>query len=156
MERVVMTREGFDKLHEELNFLKSKKRKEVADQLAEARAHGDLRENAEYDAAKQAKSQLEARISMLEHRLASANIVDPSTLPKDKAYMGATLKLKNTASGDELTYKLVSEDEADIMKGHISITSPIGRALLGKALNETVEVQVPAGKVSFQVLAIDY
>ncbi|MFZ5802685.1 MAG: transcription elongation factor GreA [Candidatus Omnitrophota bacterium] len=154
MEKVVLTREGYDKLVEELNFLKSKKRKEVAEQLATARAHGDLRENAEYDAAKEAKRHLETRIAKLEMRLGNARIVEAGEIPADKAYLGAKLELRNSDTDDRFTYQLVAQDEADFAKGKISITSPIGKGLLGKAVGETAEIQVPAGKVKLEILKI--
>jgi transcription elongation factor GreA len=154
MEKTVLTREGFDKLAAELKHLKTKKRREVADALEKARAHGDLRENAEYDAAKHAKEQLEARIALLEHRLAHAKIVDTKDLPNDKAYLGATLELKNIDTGEVFRYTLVSQDEADFSQGRISVTSPIGKGLLGKGPKEKVEIHIPAGKVRFEILKL--
>lgn len=156
MEKVILTREGYEKMLEELTFLKTKKRKEVADMLEKARAHGDLRENAEYDAAKETKSHLEGRIASLEERLAVAKVVEIGDMPKDKAFLGATLKVKNLNSGDTFQYMLVSQDEADFSKGKISVTSPIGKGLLGKSKNETVEVQVPAGLIKLTILEIEY
>lgn len=156
MDKVILTREGYEKLLAELQYLKSTKRKEVADQLETARAHGDLRENAEYDAAKEAKSHLEGRIATLEERLSRAKVVEPSDMPQDKAFLGATLKLKNLNSGDTFQYTLTSQDEADFAKGKISVTSPIGKGLLGKELNETVQIQVPAGLIKLQILEITY
>lgn len=150
----IMTPEGFEKATEELNYLKTKKRMEVADQLATARAHGDLKENAEYDAAKEAKKHLETRIAQLELRLAEATVIDPSTLPSDKAYFGTTLELENVGTGDKIKWTLVAHDEADLENGKISITSPIGKGLLGKALDEVAEIQVPAGIVKFKILKI--
>ena len=132
MEKVVLTREGFEKLSEELNYLKTTKRVEVAKMLETARAHGDLRENAEYDAAKLAKSQLEGRIAILEDKLSRVKIVDPQEMQHDKAFLGGSLKVKNLKSGDTSVYILVSQDEADLAAGKISVTSPIGKGLLGK------------------------
>ncbi len=154
MDKVILTREGFEKLAAELNFLKTKKRREVASQLEFARALGDLRENAEYETAKEAKSQLETRIANLEARLSRAQIVDLNDLPTDKAYLGATLEIKNLVSGDLMKYTLVAQDEADFSKGKISVTSPIGKGLLGKAVGETAEIQIPAGKIKLQILKI--
>ena len=154
MEKVILTREGYEKMAEELNFLKTKKRREVADQLEHARALGDLRENSEYETAKEAKHQLEIRIGNLENRLAHARIVDPSELPQDKAYLGATLELKNIDTKDVFRYTLVSQDEADFSKGKISVTSPIGKGLLGKAPKDIAEIQVPAGKIRLEVLKL--
>ncbi|HXV28234.1 MAG TPA: transcription elongation factor GreA [bacterium] len=154
MDKVILTRSGYEKLVEELNFLKTKKRREVADQLEHARALGDLRENSEYETAKEAKHQLEIRISNLEAKIVSARVVDPSELPQDKAYLGATIELKNIDTKDIFRYTLVSQDEADFAKGKISVTSPIGKGLLGKAPNDKVEIQVPAGKIKLEVLKL--
>lgn len=153
-DKIILTREGFEKLARELTELKSKKRYEVARQLEHARSLGDLRENAEYETAKEAKFQLESRIASLEGRLARAKIVDPSQLASDKAYLGATVHIKNLGSGDLLMYTLVAQDEADFEKGRISVTSPIGKGLLGRAVKEVVEIQIPAGKVKFEILKI--
>ena len=154
MEKVILTREGYDKLWEELNFLKTKKRREVANQLEHARALGDLRENAEYETAKEAKHQLESRIGMLEAKLAMVQIVDPRDLPQDKAYLGATLEIKNLDTGDVFRYTLVAQDEADFAKGKISVTSPIGKGLLGKGPKDKVEIQIPAGKVKLEIVKL--
>ena len=154
MEKVILTQDGYEKLVKELNYLQTKKRREVADQLETARAHGDLRENAEYDAAKEAKRHLEARIFDLGNRLSIAKVVDPKDIPTDKAYLGATIELKNLDSGDTVRYTLVPQDEADFSKGKISVTSPIGKGLLGKKVKEKAEIQVPAGLIKFQLLKI--
>lgn len=153
-DRIVLTREGYEKLIAELNHLKTKKRREVAKQLEHARAFGDLRENAEYETAKEAKRQLETRIQGLEGKLAHARVVDTSEIPADKAYLGATLELKNLDSGETVCYTLAAQDEADFAHGKISVTSPLGKGLLGKAEKERVEIQVPAGKLKFQILKI--
>lgn len=154
MDKVVLTREGYDKLFEELHFLQTTKRKEVAHQLEKARAHGDLRENAEYDAAKETKQRLEERISALQQRLSHAQILDPSEVSSDRAFLGTTLEIKNLDSGDVFKYMLVAEDEADFSKGKISVSSPIGKGLLGKAVNEPIEIKIPAGTVHYQILNI--
>lgn len=156
MEKVVLTREGYEKLAEELKYLQTKKRREVANALEKARAHGDLRENSEYDAAKEAKQQLETRIAMLEQRLNQAKIVDLADLPKDKAFLGATVELKDLDSGEVIRYTLVSQDEADFAKGKISVSSPIGKGLLGKGPKEKVEIQVPAGKLKFEIIKLSH
>ncbi|MFA6600969.1 MAG: transcription elongation factor GreA [Candidatus Omnitrophota bacterium] len=153
---VVVTQAGYQKMFDELTHLKTKKRREVAEQLEVARAHGDLRENAEYDSAKQAKQSLETRIAELESRLARAKIVDTSQLPHDKAYLGATVEIKNLESQEVFKYTLVAQDEADFEQGKIPVTAPIGRGLLGKGLGETVEIQVPAGKLKLQIMGIRY
>jgi len=153
-DKIVLTKEGYEKLIAELNFMKTKKRREVANQLEHARAFGDLRENAEYETAKEAKRQLETRIVELEQKVVQARVVDMSEIPADKAYLGATVELKNLDTGDQVRYTLVAQDEADFKQGKISVTSPIGKGLLGKAEKERVEILVPAGKLKFQILKI--
>lgn len=153
-DKVILTQAGYNKLAEELNFLKTKKRREVALELETARAHGDLRENSEYETAKNNKQQLETRIAMLESKLSQAKIVDTRDMPSDKAYLGTLLEIKNLVTGDILKYTLVSQDETDFAAGKISVTSPIGKGLLGRAPGESVEIQVPAGKVKYQILKI--
>ena len=155
MDKVILSREGFAKLSEELNFLKTKKRREVADQLHFARSLGDLRENSEYETAKEAKHQLEIRIGELEHKLSIAKIVDLGEIPKDKAFLGAKVSIKNVDSGETFQYTLVTQDEADFSAGKISVTSPIGSGLLGKAPKEIAEIQVPAGKLKLQIIKIE-
>jgi len=156
MDKVILTREGYHKLSEELEFLRTKKRLEVAHALETARAHGDLRENAEYDAAKQAKAQLEGRIAMLEDKLSRAKIVDTKDLQHDKAFLGATVKVKNMATQDTMAYTLVPQDEADFAQGKISVTSPIGQGLLGKNVGDLAEIKVPAGLIKLEVIEITY
>ena len=151
---VILTEEGYERLKGELRTLKSVKRIEVAKQLETARAHGDLRENADYDAAKLAKAQLEAKIRSLEEKLMRAKVVDVKNAPCDKVYFGTTVELKNKKTGDKVTFTFVAEDEADIAKGRLSIQSPIGKALLGHAEGETVEVRVPAGVIPYEILKI--
>ena len=154
MEQVILTRAGFERLQEELRTSKTAKRVEVAKQLEAARAHGDLRENAEYDTAKEAKAQLESRIRRLEEKLALAKVVDPANAPVDKIYFGTSVEVKSKNSGDFLTFTFVAEDEADVSKGRLSIRSPIGKALLGHRVGETVEVQVPAGVIAYEIVKI--
>lgn len=154
MDRVILTKEGFEQLKEELILLKTKKRREVADALERARAHGDLRENAEYDAAKLAKQQLESRIQLLEEKLAKAQVLDASDAPTDKVYFGTTVDLKNQKTGGDVVFTFVAEDEADIANGKISIHTPIGKALLGHKVGDVVDVNVPAGLLSFKILKI--
>ena len=153
-DRIVLSREGYEKLLAELNHLKTKKRREVANQLEHARAFGDLRENAEYETAKETKRQLETRIQELEMKLTHARVVDMSEIPAGKAYLGATLELKNLDSGETVRYTLVAVDEADFAQGKISVSSPLGKGLLGKSEKEKVEIQVPAGKLKFEILKI--
>lgn len=154
MDHVILTPEGYEKLKAELRTLKTVKRVEVAKQLESARAHGDLRENAEYDTAKEAKAQLESKIRKLEERLARAKVVDTTHAPTDKVYFGTTVELKNKKTGDKVIFAFVAEDEADISKGKLSIASPIGKALLGHQVGETVDVQVPAGIIPYEILKI--
>ena len=154
MDSVILTPEGYEKLKEQLRTLKSVKRMEVAKQLETARAHGDLRENAEYDTAKEAKAQLESRIRTLEEKLVRAKVVDVTDAPTDKVYFGTVVELENKKTGDQVVFTFVAEDEADISKGKLSIHSPIGKALLGHAKGETVEVRVPAGVIPYEILKI--
>jgi transcription elongation factor GreA len=149
-----MTREGYLKLEAELNHLIKIKRREVADNLETARSMGDLRENAEYDAAKEEKMMLEQKIGELSGKLASAQIIDNMDIPDDKVYVGATVRLKDLDSDEEVTYILASEAEADILENKISTTSPVGKGLLGHAVDDIVEIQVPAGKLRYKVLHI--
>lgn len=149
-----MTREGYRKLEAELNHLIKVKRKEVAEKLETARSMGDLRENAEYDADKEEKMMLEQKIGELSGKLSSAQIIDNMNIPDDKAYVGATVRLKDMDSGEELTYTLVSEAEADFLENKISTTSRVGKGLLGRSVDEIVEIEVPAGKLRYQILSI--
>ncbi len=155
-DKIVLTREGYDKMVEELQYLKTTKRKEVTEELAVARAHGDLRENSQYDAAKEAKAHLEGRISQLEDKLSRAQILDTSNIPKDKAFIGAILEVHNLKINEKFSYQLVAEDEADFEAGRIAITSPIGKGLLGKSLYEEVDIRVPAGVIKMKILKITY
>lgn len=154
MDQVILTQEGYEKLKEELRRLKTVKRVEVAKQLETARAHGDLSENAEYETAKEAKAQLESRIRTLEEKLMRAKVVDVRDAPTDKVYFGTTVELKNKKSGDKVVFTFVAEDETDISKGKLSITTPIGKQLLGHGVGETVEVKVPAGVIPYEILKI--
>ena len=154
MEPVILTPDGYERLKEQLRTLKGPKRMEVAKQLETARAHGDLRENAEYDAAKEAKTQLESRIRTLEDKLVRAKVVDLKDAPTDKVYFGTTVELKNKKTGQNITFTFVADDEADVSKNKLSISSPIGKSLLGHKKGETVEVKVPAGVIPYEILKI--
>lgn len=149
-----LTPEGLKKLKDELNELKTKGRKDMANQIAEARDKGDLRENAEYDAAKEAQGLLELKISKLENTIANAKIVDPSKMDNSKVNIMSNVTIKNKANGMKLTYKIVAEEEADLAQGKISIKSPIGKGLIGKKLGDTAEIEAPAGKIQFEILEI--
>ncbi|RIV25197.1 transcription elongation factor GreA [Fibrisoma montanum] len=148
------TEEGLNRLKAELNDLKTKGRADIARQIAEARDKGDLSENAEYDAAKDAQGLLELKISKLEDIVANARILDESTIDASQVSVLSTVKIKNTKNGAEVTYTLVSEEEADLKTGKISVGSPIGKGLLGKKVGDKAEIKVPAGVMEFVVVDI--
>jgi transcription elongation factor GreA len=148
------TPEGFKKLKEELEFLKSVERPRVSAQIAEARDKGDLSENAEYDAAKEAQGLLELKISKMDDLMANARIMEASQMDNSKVFVLSTVKLKNLKNGMELKYTLVAEQEADLKLGKISVSSPIGKGLLGKKVGETAEITVPNGTLSLEILEI--
>lgn len=154
-DRVYLTEERFLELQNELIELKTKTRRVVAQKIAEARSHGDLSENAEYDAAKHEQELLEMRIAKLEETLSKAQVIRPEELPNDKIYILSRVKLKNLKTASLVEYLLVSPEEADFERGKISVTSPIGKALMGKKTGEVVEINVPAGKLKFEILQID-
>ena len=149
-----LTSEGLQKLKDEIHFLRTKERPRISQAIAEARAQGDLSENAEYDAAKEEQGLLEARIAKMESAISNARILDESQIDDSKAYILSTVKVKNTANGMEQTYTLVSQEEADFATGKISIKSPIGSGLLGKEVGDKAEIEVPAGKVTLQIMEI--
>lgn len=153
--RVKLTRVGFDKLKAELRELSTKKRRQIAEDLARARAFGDLRENAEYDAAKNAQAFNEARIAELSDRLSRAEMIDESQMDKTKALIGATVTLQDLDNEEELRYSLVSSEEADFKRNRISVDSPIGKGLLGHQVGEEVAIKVPAGTLRYKVLKIE-
>ena len=148
------TEEGLQKLKEELNELKTKGRSDIARQIAEARDKGDLSENAEYDAAKDAQGLLELKIAKLEEVVGNARIIDESQIDTSKVSILSKVKIKNTKNGMETTYTIVSEEEADLKAQKISIKSPIGQGLLGKKVGQVATVDAPAGKIKFKVLEI--
>ena len=156
MERVPMTVEGHAALETELQRLKSEERPRIIQAIAEARAHGDLSENAEYHAAKEAQGMNEARVAELEDKLGRADIIDPSTLSGDTVKFGATISLEDEDTEEKVKYKIVGETEADVRDGKVSITSPIARALIGKSVGDSVEVTTPKGAKSYEVLKIDW
>lgn len=151
---VYLTNESIQKMKDDVQFLRTKERARMAASIAEAREKGDLSENAEYHAAKEAQGLLEARIAKLDTTIANARLVDESQIDTSKAFILSTVKIKNTQNGAEQTYKLVSAEVADLASGRISVTSPIGKGLLGKSVGEKVIIAVPAGKVTFQILEI--
>jgi transcription elongation factor GreA len=157
MKKTPMTVVGAEKLKAELHRLKTVERPRVIQAIAEARSHGDLSENAEYHAAKEQQGFIEGRIAELDMKLATAQIIDPKTVNADgRVVFGATLRLMEENSGQEVTYQIVGDHEADIARGMISISSPIARALIGKELGDVVEVQVPGGVRSYEILEIRY
>src|SRR5471030_2528584 len=157
MTSVPLTKYGAELLKEELHQLKTKERRIVIDAIAEARSHGDLSENAEYDAAKERQSFIEGRIAEVEGKLANAQIIDPKLTDADgRCVFGATVDLEDQASGDKLTYQIVGDDEADIKKNKISIGSPIARALIGKYAGDVAEVQAPGGVRAFEIIDVRY
>jgi len=151
---VYLTHEGFEKLRKELEQLQNVKRREISKAIAEARAHGDLSENAEYTYAKEAQALNEKKIAELEDKLSRAKLIDESAMSKDEILIGAKVKLKDLDSGEELEYALVSEEEADYSSGKISVTSPVGEALIGHKENETVKIKVPAGNLRYKIIKI--
>ncbi|MBS1527857.1 MAG: transcription elongation factor GreA [Bacteroidetes bacterium] len=148
------TRDGLDKLKEELQHLKTAGRAAIAKAIAEARDKGDLSENAEYDAAKEAQGHHETKIAKLEELLASARLLDESKLDTSKVLALSRVKIRNIKNGATMSYQLVSESEADLKSGKISVTSPIAKGLLGKKVGEKTEITVPAGKMEFEILEI--
>ncbi len=148
------TETGLQKLRDELQTLKTKGRAEMARQIAEARDKGDLSENAEYDAAKDAQGLLELKIAKLEEVLASARVLDESNIDASKVSILSTVKIKNKQNGATMTYTLVSQEEADLKTGKISVKSPIGQGLLGKQVGDTAEVVAPSGKITFEIVEI--
>ena len=148
------TEEGLKKLKEELEHLKFVERPNISQQIAEARDKGDLSENAEYDAAKEAQGMLEMKIAKLEEMYAGARVIDESQLDTDKVLALSIVKIRNLNTKAEMIFTLVAETEADIKKGKISVNSPIGTGLLGKKVGEVAEIQVPAGLVKFEILDI--
>ena len=150
-----LTQEGYEKLKNELEYLQTTRRREISEALAEARAHGDLRENAEYDAAKNEQGLLEKRIAELDAMLAAATIIDESRIDKSKVYVGATVTLHDLDKDRELQYMLVGKEEANLREGKISIESPVGRELLGKSAGEEVSISIPAGTLRYKIRNIE-
>ena len=148
------TAEGLKKLKEELNQLKDVERPKASNAIAEARDKGDLSENAEYDAAKEAQGMLEMRISKLEETLSNARVIDESQLDNSKVLVLSRVKIKNQLNGMEMDYTLVADGEADLASGKISVNSPIGKGLLGKSVGEVAQINVPSGVINFEIIEI--
>ena len=154
---VPITARGAEALQEELKHLKSVARPEVVEAIAEARAHGDLKENAEYHAAKEQQSFIEGRINELEGIMSTANIIDVTTLPKDdRVVFGVTVELLNIDTDETVHYQIVGDYEADIKLNRVSISSPIARALIGKEIDDIAKVHAPSGEIEYEIVSIDY
>ena len=157
MEKEPITINGLDKLKEELKFLKEKKRPEIVNAIAEARSHGDLKENAEYHAAKEQQSHNEGRIQEIENSIATANVIDVTNINNDgKVIFGSTVYLQNLDTNEKIDYKLVGKDEADLKKKLIFFQSPIGKGLIGKNKNDLVEITTPSGIKNFEIIDVKY
>jgi transcription elongation factor GreA len=155
--KIPLTVRGVELLRAELQTLRSVERPRVIAAIAEARSHGDLSENAEYDAAKERQSFIEGRLAEIEAKLSSAQIIDPSTLDADgRCVFGATIDLEDIDSGESVTYQIVGDDEADIKLGKISVSSPIARALIGKSVGDVAEVNAPGGVRSYEIVDVRY
>lgn len=155
-EKVPMTAEGYAWMEREVKRLKSEERPRIIQAIAEARAHGDLSENAEYHAAKEQQSLNEARVADLEDKLSRAQVIDVSKLSGDSVKFGATVTIVDEDTDEELTYRIVGDDEADVKSGRIAINSPIARALIGKSVGDSVEVTTPRGGKAYEILQVEY
>lgn len=156
MERIPITVQGFERLKAELETLKTVDRKEVVEAIKEARSHGDLSENAEYDAAKEKQGLIEARIKELESKITRFDVINVSDIKADKIQFGATVELENLETDAKITYQIVGPDESDIAKGKISVLSPIARALIGKRKGDDTVVDAPSGKIEYSILDVKY
>lgn len=154
MERIPITRKGYEALKTELERIKKVDRPENIIAIEEARAHGDLSENAEYDAAKERQQFINARISELGYKLGNADIIDPDKLPRDRVVFGSRVLLENTETGEEARYQLVGPDESNIEEGRISVSSPLGQAIIGKRPDDEITIQAPAGKRVYELVEI--
>jgi transcription elongation factor GreA len=154
VKQVPITRKGYDALKQELGNLKKIERPKNILAIEEARAHGDLSENAEYEAAKERQGYLECRINELQYKLSNADIIDPDDLPKDRAVFGCVVVLENIDSGEEVTYQLVGPDESNIKEGRISVASPLGTAIIGKRLGDEITITAPGGVRQYELVEI--
>jgi transcription elongation factor GreA len=155
-ERVPMTKGGLVRLKDELKRLKNVERPKIVKEIAEARAHGDLSENAEYHAAKEKQSHIEGRILQVEHWIASAEVIDVSKHAGDRVVFGATVTLEESESGEQVKYRIVGELEADLKQGKISVTSPIARALIGRSEGDQVVVRTPGGEKEYEIQSVEF
>ena len=151
---IYLTRDGYEKLRKELELLKTVKRRELSKAVGEARSHGDISENAEYDAAKEAQALNEKKIAELQEKLSGARIIEHEDIPADEVFIGARVKLKDLDSGEELEYTLVSAMEADFSAGRISSGSPVGQGLLRHKVNDEVQIKIPAGVLRYKIVGI--
>jgi transcription elongation factor GreA len=156
MDKNPITPEGATKLREELNHLRSVERPRVIQMIATAREHGDLKENAEYHAARDKQSFIEGRVKDLENKLARLEIIDPATLAGDRIAFGATVRMQNTETEEESTYRILGADESDVNTGTLSVTSPLARALLGKEVGDEVKVRMPGGERTYEILEVSF
>ena len=156
IEKVPMTQGGFKKLQEELRWRQQEERPRIIDAISEARSHGDLSENAEYHAAKEAQSHNEGRIAEVEDLIARAEVIDVSKMSGDTIKFGATVRLVDEDTEEEKTYQIVGEQEADVKEGRISVSSPIARAMIGKSAGNSIEVVAPGGSKAYEILAINW
>jgi transcription elongation factor GreA len=156
MQKNPITREGYDKLREELQHLRSVERPKVIQMIATAREHGDLSENAEYHAARDKQSFIEGRVKDIENKLALAEVIDPAKLSGSRIAFGATVKLSNTQTDEEVVYRIMGADEADLGQGSISVTSPLARSLLGREVGDEVKVRMPGGERLYEVLEVSF
>lgn len=154
MDRIPMTREGYQTLKKELEHLKSVERPNVIRAIEEARSHGDLSENAEYEAAKERQAFIEGRVSELGYKLGNAEIIDVDNLPKDRAVFACTVVLENVETGEDVEYQLVGPEESNIQQGRISVTSPLGRAIIGKKAGDEIVLNAPGGKRVYELIEI--
>jgi len=154
LRQVPITKQGYETLKNELSRLRGVERPRNIKAIEEARAHGDLSENAEFDAAKERQSFLDARINELEYKLANADVIDPDQLSKEKAVFGCTVVLENVDTGDEVTYQLVGPEESNIKEGRISVGSPLGQAIVGKQLGDEIVVDAPGGRRNYELVDI--
>lgn len=157
MKQIPMTVRGAELLREELDFLKNVRRPQIIDAIAEAREHGDLKENAEYHAAREQQGFCEGRIQEIEGKLGNAQIIDVTKMANNgKVIFGATVQLINAETDEEVTYRIVGDDEANIKEGLISVNSPIARGLIGKEIDDSVSIATPGGKVEFDIVGVEY
>ena len=154
MKKIILTQKKYDEMLKELEYLKTTRRRELSKEIGIAREKGDISENAEYDAAKDAQGMLGKRISEMEEKLSRATVMENVDIASDKAYIGATVKVKDLDSGDESSYILTAEEEADFKEGKISVDSPIGKALLGHKVGDSIKIQIPAGILDYKILKI--